>query len=142
MQKGMSLVEIILYMALFGIFLTSVFSISFMFTKQLNARNVAEERNMNTIVLLESIKAKLKEGAVIETPNTDSTSSILTLGLGGSHYTFRLASNAWKLPSGMNLSPTFRNIVFERRSDTEEKQSGKDLLYISADGMTPVVISS
>ena len=142
MQNGMSLVEIILYMALFGIFLTSVFSISFMFTKQLNAGSTAEERNMNMIVLLESIKSKLKEGAVIGMPNPGSTSSILTLGLGASNYTFSPVSNAWKLPSGMNLSPTFRNIVFERRSDTEEKQSGKDLLYISADGMTPVVISS
>ena len=142
MQKGMSLVEIILYMALFSIFLTSVFSISFMFTKQLDVESASLERNMNTIVLLESIKSKLREGALIETPSLGSTSSILTLNVNGVRYIYSFASNAWKLPSGMALNETFKNIVFERRNDLEEKQSGKDLLYISADGMRPVVISS
>ena len=138
----MSLVEIILYMALFSIFLTSVFSISFMFTKQLDIGKASLERNMNTIVLLESIKSKLREGALIETPSLGSTSSALTLNVNGVRYTYSFASNAWKLPSGMGLSEIFKSIVFERRDDLEEKQSGKDLLYISADGMRPVVISS
>lgn len=141
-QKGISLVEVLLYMALFSMFLASVFSISFLFTKQIGSSRVRTEMDLGTIVLMEAIKSKLSEGAVIEVPKVGATSTILVLNNLGMRDTFESVLDSWKLPSGANISGIFKNIIFERRKDEDEGRSGQQLLYISADNMIPIAIST